>query len=248
MQALLKKIGLTEGEIKVYQALIHLRQSSVGLIIKESKISASKVYVILDKLIDKGLVSYIVENNIKQFSPTNPENILELIAQQEKELEETKQESKQIIKQLAKDLGKYQTESAQIYKGYPGIKTAIFNIISELDSKNDYLFFSVSKNEFSQATEILFNQVALKRKEKEINSRGICDTNIKTEMNKLKHQKDLKFKFYDLTLPISISIGTTKIIMVLYGPTPIGFEITSKQITQNFRTYFEKLWKNITEN
>ena len=63
----LRKIGLTESEIKVYLALLKIGISSKGKIIKESKIAPSKVYEIADKLIEKGLCSTITKNGVKHF-------------------------------------------------------------------------------------------------------------------------------------------------------------------------------------
>ena len=88
MDELLRKIGLTGGEIKVYKALLKLKKTSAGPLVKASKISGSKVYVILDKLLEKGLATFIIENNVKHFSPSNPKNILEYIDKQKKELDE----------------------------------------------------------------------------------------------------------------------------------------------------------------
>ena len=51
-ETLLEKLGLTKGEIKVYLALNKLGESSIGPIGKESKVSKSKMYDILDKLIE----------------------------------------------------------------------------------------------------------------------------------------------------------------------------------------------------
>ena len=64
-EELLKEIGLTPGEIKVYTALLENDLSRTGKISKLSGVHTSKVYPILDRLIEKGLVSYIIENNVK---------------------------------------------------------------------------------------------------------------------------------------------------------------------------------------
>ena len=61
----LKKIGLTQGEIKVYLALIkHGAQTKSHLAIK-ADVSSSKVYEIAERLIKKGLVSSFTKNKIK---------------------------------------------------------------------------------------------------------------------------------------------------------------------------------------
>ena len=61
-EQLLEDIGLTKGEIKVYLTLLKLRETTTGKIIEEAQISSGKIYEILDKLIKKGLVSYIIKD------------------------------------------------------------------------------------------------------------------------------------------------------------------------------------------
>ena len=73
---ILKNIGLTEGEAKTYLALSSLGTSTVGNIISEADVSASKVYQILERLMQKGLVSMVVKEGKKVSnylinSPTN---------------------------------------------------------------------------------------------------------------------------------------------------------------------------------
>ena len=68
---ILEKIGLTNGESKVYLALLEIGLSSTGQIIEKSQITSSKVYIILQKLEKKGLV----------ISGVNPEQNLVEIAE-----------------------------------------------------------------------------------------------------------------------------------------------------------------------
>ena len=56
IENVLAEIGLTKGEISVYKALIKLGSSTAGPIIKEAKISPSKIYNIIERLLEKGLV------------------------------------------------------------------------------------------------------------------------------------------------------------------------------------------------
>ena len=61
----LKDAGLTDGEAKVYLALLELGSSTTGPIIHKSKIAKSIVYQILEKLMQKGLVSYVTKEKTK---------------------------------------------------------------------------------------------------------------------------------------------------------------------------------------
>ena len=138
---ILQKIGLTEGEIKVYNALAYLGKAATGKIINKSGISSSKSYIILEKLIKKGLVSFIVENNVKKFQIANPNNIIEYISKQQQELESVKKESESFVKELNHILGSYEEESAQIYKGFAGMRVAFANLLyyKSKDKVNGFL-------------------------------------------------------------------------------------------------------------
>ena len=72
---ILEQIGLSKNEIKVYFALLELDQSSATPIIKKSNIPYSKLYQTLDKLLGKGLVSFVIKNNVKYFQANTPDNL-----------------------------------------------------------------------------------------------------------------------------------------------------------------------------
>ena len=91
---ILEQIGLSRNEIKAYFALLELEQASATPIVKKSGIPNSKVYLTLDKLIKKGLVSYVIKNNAKYFQASDPKNLIgflndkeNLISLQKKEIE-----------------------------------------------------------------------------------------------------------------------------------------------------------------
>ena len=72
---ILEKIGLTRGESRAYLALLRIGKSSVGDIIKGGKISRSKIYDVLERLIDKGLVGSVTEGKIRKFNAVPPERL-----------------------------------------------------------------------------------------------------------------------------------------------------------------------------
>ncbi|MBW3012929.1 helix-turn-helix domain-containing protein, partial [Candidatus Woesearchaeota archaeon] len=90
VETLLEGLGLTKSEISVYLALLELGSSTTGKIVDKSGASSSKIYEILDKLIQKGLVSYVLKANIKYFEAAPPKRILDYI--EEKKASISKQE------------------------------------------------------------------------------------------------------------------------------------------------------------
>ena len=61
------QLGLTNGEVRIYLSLLKLGSSKVGSIVKDSRVSYSKVYDVLERLITKGLVSYVTFDIISKY-------------------------------------------------------------------------------------------------------------------------------------------------------------------------------------
>ncbi len=88
LTGVLQALGLTEGEVKVYLALLPLGAASTGPIISASGVSASKAYQILDRLQKKGLVSVTVEEGRRRYRSLPGGKLLDLIEEQKRELQE----------------------------------------------------------------------------------------------------------------------------------------------------------------
>lgn len=81
---LLEELGLSKGEIKVYLTLLKLGETTTGKIIEEAQISGGKIYLILDKLIKKGLASFSIKEKTKYFSAASPNRILDYLHEKKK--------------------------------------------------------------------------------------------------------------------------------------------------------------------
>src|SRR3989344_2186615 len=82
----LENIGLTKGEAKVYLALIELGSTTVGPLVKKANVAYSNIYEILNRLVDKGLVSYIVKSKTKYFQAASPKSFSDYFNKKEQEL------------------------------------------------------------------------------------------------------------------------------------------------------------------
>jgi len=72
IQEALQELGLNRRESICYTALLELGSSKTGAIVKKTGIPSSKIYEILDKLINRGLVSYIKIGKIKHYQASDP--------------------------------------------------------------------------------------------------------------------------------------------------------------------------------
>jgi sugar-specific transcriptional regulator TrmB len=96
----LEKIGLTQGESKVYLALLRLGSTKTGPLAKESGVSSSKVYKILDRLTTKGLAGYVVKGKVKYFTPMEPGTIIRYLEEEERKIAERKSYLKSVLPEL----------------------------------------------------------------------------------------------------------------------------------------------------
>ncbi len=92
-----QELGLTKSESKVYEALIKFGKLGAGQISRESGVSYSKIYNVLDSLVSKGLAKIIPEKS-KKFVPSDPQALIELINKKQKKLEKAKEKAKELRK------------------------------------------------------------------------------------------------------------------------------------------------------
>ena len=93
--SILEDIGLTNAEIKVYMALLELGSSSAGPIIEKSKLQSSVVHMTLNKLLDKGFISFTKAGQRRLYQATNPKHIIEFIEGKKERFEEIRNINKE---------------------------------------------------------------------------------------------------------------------------------------------------------
>ena len=95
-----EECGLTKGESKVYSALLELGLVSAGPVIKKTGLQRSVAYYCLESLMKKGLVSYVVKNNVNHYQAENPEKLFKLLEKRKKRTESAKESLEKAIKHL----------------------------------------------------------------------------------------------------------------------------------------------------
>ncbi|MBW2965687.1 hypothetical protein KY342_01130, partial [Candidatus Woesearchaeota archaeon] len=110
-EQILRDIGLSMNESKVFLALVELGQNTVGNISKKCKVHRTNVYDSLEKLKEKDLVVCIEKQGTKYFDAKNPKELISLLKKKEEKL-------KQILPQFLLDykLAGKKTE-AHIFEG-----------------------------------------------------------------------------------------------------------------------------------
>lgn len=96
----LEKIGLAEKEAKVFLASLELGSSTVQEIAKRADINRATTYVIIEKLMKKGLMSSVEKGKKTFFQTEDPKRLLKLLEEQEEGLKRKEEEFKKYLPEL----------------------------------------------------------------------------------------------------------------------------------------------------
>ena len=228
----LEKLGLTAGESKVYIALLKRGPSKVGDVVKESGVSYSKVYDVLERLSGKGLASEIIINGIKQYRAVEPYRLAEFLAKREQEVAEQKKIFSSLLPDLQK-ISKDQGRSrAEVFVGFEGLKTA-YQIL--LEQKGKVLrFFYIPHDEKAAA---FFQRLYPKIAEAKIEMRGI---GMVAPAKGLPSY--LKIRTVSFPVPGTIDMIGDKVLILSWSDTPTAVLIHSAEIAKHFEEYFDGVW------
>jgi len=120
----LTKLGLTLNEAKVYFALLNLGSTNAGEIIKKTKLHRNIVYDNLEKLIEKGLVGFVLIKNIKHFEVASSEELKEYVNRKREEILNEEKIMKELLPQIEKlKISSERKQEATIFRGKKGLKT-----------------------------------------------------------------------------------------------------------------------------
>jgi len=237
MQQELQKLGLTENETKVYMALLETGSTNAGRIIKNTKLHRNIVYDNLDRLMEKGLVTFVLIRGIKHFEATNPNELKEFIEKQKNEILAKEKLVNQILPQIAKIKTISKPQEAAIFKG----KKAVKNLLEEMTlSKTDLLMFASGWGLRKTMGSAYFDQWHLKLRENKIGGRAVLSIKSKTN-DKLPYK--LRYLEDEFVQPSSICIYEDKVVTFVWDDEPIAVLIISGKNAESYRAYFEVLWK-----
>jgi len=234
---LLKELGISDGEIKVYSAILNIGISSINKIHEKTGMERRNIYDILNKLIEKGFVSYNIEKGKKIYQCSSPKVLLERIKNKEEKL-------KELEKQMPEISAVYENSKpsimAQIYRGKDGIRTVFEDM---LNYKENYFIggghYIIKLLPHYWAN---YNQRRINLKVKWVN---LWRDELRKEANPLLLE-DIKILPKEFSgYPNVVFIYGNKTANVLWSEDFFAFVIESKEIADNYKKYHRYLWDNI---
>lgn len=242
-ERILEEIGLTKGEIKVYLSLLTVGETTTGKIIEDAQISSGKIYEILDKLIHKGLVSFIMKNKTKYFSAASPHRILDFLHQKEALLKKKEQDLIACLPSLlALEKNTFKQYEIRLFQGFKGVETVIFEALDTLTKHDEVLGMGVHSKK-AQKLNILWPKWHKERIKRKITCKLIF-----SEKGTPYYNLFMKMKYTDIRVitgltPAAVTLMGASVIIFTPGVDPSCLLIKHPEIVQSFRTFFYTLWK-----
>ena len=241
---MLEDIGLTEGEIKVYLALLKLGSTTTGPIAKESEVSASKVYKILDRLQKKGLVGQSIEGKIKHFKPMPPRNILDYIDERNRKFEKQKEAVEKMLPELESQQHESKKTQTTLYEGIKAIKNFYLNILNDLSAGESYYVLGATYGENRPGVKEFYQNYHMQRVAKKIRVKMLAnfDTKGKLVPATLK-LSEIRFLPQYFITNMTILFYKHRAFIFFLTEEPAGFLIESEEAVNNLKVYFDTFWK-----
>ncbi len=241
---ILQEIGLTKAESKVYLALLELGSSTTGPLIEASEVASSKIYGILDKLIQKGLVGFVIKSGTKYFEAAEPVRLLDYLQDKKEKIQEQETHIRTLLPQLEikkkMSLHKAQTTT---FKGIEGVRSAYEDVLKTMTKGESYDVLVGMKPKEPLLSFI--TQYHRRRSKAGINVRILYSPDSLEFANGIKKMPHTSLKVAPQQLISSAFIVIYKdktMITVMEGKDLTVFRLEGKQAAESFRTTFKHLW------
>ena len=241
----LKDLDFTAGQIKVYGAILEVGIASVQKIQEKTALERRAIYDILNKLIEKGFVTYTEEKENRKYQCTHPRNLKEAIDAKQKNLEHLSHKMPHIT-----GLFNFNRPDirAEVYRGNDSLK-ALLNEALEYPATY-WIGGNSGVEKCSEEMRLWFKRWTTKRVESGKYMYDLVDYGTSLEdfkPNDFKKHKAYLYKYCalpkHLASPMVIIIFGNKVAQVLWSKQSFAFVIDSKEISESFKKYFDYFWK-----
>lgn len=232
-------LGLTPNEARVYVSLLELGNAQVAQITEKSGIHRRNVYDSISRLMEKGLVSSVIVNNNKIFSPVNPKRFLEIIDEKGYKLNDLKKRFRQIMPELELMAKLKDSHDVRFFKGTEGLKSVFEDI---LRTGEPYIGYG-PRNELMDILKHYYRHFIERRVKAKISAKLICGEQSR-DYKKLNPYIQIRYIPQEYSSKAALRIYGSKVaILLLSKEDPLAIVIKNKAIAEGYRKYFEVMWK-----
>ena len=233
-------LELSPAEEKVFAHLL-TKQATATQLSKVTKVSPSNVYVALEKLIQRGLISKVTINS----RPLYKYNGVEALERVSDELKSNYVKQNATLTQLKKQITAVEestnlTREAEVFIGKLNLRSAYKRLFEQ--KGKEFVFFYKYDEITGPIVHDFFAKMDVNNFYKTISTRALFSKNYE-QLHKQRKRAKFDVKFTDLPIPSSINIYGDKVLIISWSDEPTAFLLTSTEIANNYRDLFDDVWK-----
>lgn len=245
----LRQTGLDEREAKVYLATLQLGPSPVQKIAQRAGIPRASVYLVLNDLQKKGLISTYDESKKTFFVAESPQRLEQLMEKREAEFKIQQDVIKRLVPELISQ-GQFEKGERPVVKYYEGpnaVKSWLKDNLSGKGGEILNIFHYDRADAILQKIGFPFDEVRALRKKHKIKSRVIYTANKGPIEGYSTKERQAKFVSPDkYPFEADIVIRGDRIFFAPYNSPLRGVAIEDKTIANSMKMVFEVLWDNLS--
>ncbi len=236
------KVGLSLREVKVYTKLRLGGELTASQVAKKTDLIRTNAYDVLNSLLKKGVVAYVIRSGTKYFRAADPEKLLDYIDTREKDLKELKGKVEGILPELKPIVVNGDRPLIEVYEGKEGLKTILeMSVRESLRTKKEIIGISVQQQKCRDLATHYHERWYGEREKNKIKSRYLMS--IEEPLIPVKYTK-FKVLPKEAKNPNEIFIfGNVTCQFFFVGDFFTAIVIKNKEITDKYRDYFNFLWK-----
>ena len=240
----LTSFGLESEESEIYLLLLQKGVMTALVISRETNLSRTKVYRILDKLISKNMVTIRLDDHGKKFEANSYSELEMLLAQKEAELGRLKGELPYIFNQLALITNRSAVGSKVLYySGADGLKQITWNSLKATEPLRIFEISSMSEfMDQSYAEKMREEFVSHQIKVRQItNKKHLSAYTNNSELVKLMEYRYLDPKEMEIVFEVLIYDN----VVAIYNFTDedkFGIEIYNEKLAKTQKQLFDFVW------
>jgi len=233
-EEVLEDMGLSKNESKIFLVLLDMGSSTAGVVAEKCKLHRTNVYDALERLIEKGLVAYVLKKDVKYFEATDPENLMGILKEKEENL-------RKVMPELL--LSRKFAKKTEVHV-YEGVLAARRIFMGLLRYNQPILIFGVPKEAPYVLKPHFLEQFHKQRIEKKIVEKVIYNEDALPRIQELKKIPLLEVKTLpkEFNSPMSTNICGDEVFLELFRDNPLTIQIKNKEIADMYIKYFEILW------
>ena len=249
----LRLLGLTHGEARAYCALLKLGVATKKDIVRESKLSSSIVYDVIERLIARGMATYTIVDGKRYFKPTSPRCILNMIEEERKKLSKKEEILSKIISFheimhtnfYNRDVRKTGIHAVEVFHGLKGLKSMLERIVSEEFETNrtkEWLAMGVTGTKDVKFNSMWMGWHSRIRPKFGVKARFIFCENDTPYVLRLSNTLMSEARVLRTERVICVTVCGPKTLLMKYAEPSIHVMIDDALIAHYFREIFERLW------